>query len=78
MGSAFSSPSPKIAIKVAFLQNTLEQAAIMLVVLGALVLIWKDTALPFVAAATVVYSLGRIFLYVGYPKAQAHVLSEWR
>ena len=66
-GSAFGSPSPATAIKVAFLQNTLEQVVLTVgayLVLGTLI---KGDSLSLVATSAVLFGIGRIFFFQGYP-----------
>lgn len=66
-GSAFGPPSSKIAIKIAFLQNTLEQAVSALGAHLALATLVSGSALSFLVGATVLFAAGRITFYVGYP-----------
>lgn len=67
-GSAYSAPGPKIAIPVAFLQNTLEQYVVTAFTLLALVLLLGEPAMPFIAAAAALFGIGRITFLLGYPK----------
>lgn len=67
-GSAYSLPSPKIAIAVAFLQNTLEQFVVTAFILLALILLLGAPAMPFSAATVLLFGLGRISFLLGYPK----------
>lgn len=67
-GSAYSAPSPKIAVAAAFLQNTLEQSFIALFVQLAMVLLLGHAALPLVAGSVLLFGLGRATFLVGYPK----------
>ncbi|EGF93867.1 ribosomal protein L11 [Asticcacaulis biprosthecium C19] len=67
-GAAFAPPSPKIAIAVAFLQNTLEQAMVAVFVNLALLLTVRDVAVPFVLCAVALFSIGRITFILGYGK----------
>ncbi|WP_072385480.1 hypothetical protein [Hyphomicrobium sp. CS1BSMeth3] len=77
-GSAYSSPSPKIAIPIAFLQSSLEQFVVASVTLSALVLCW--------GRLSCLSSLCRCFCLVSatsvsswdIPKVQAGGHSEWR
>nr|WP_082753274.1 MAPEG family protein [uncultured Acidovorax sp.] len=70
-GSAFGTPSEDIRIKIAFLQNTLEQAVIAIgthVVFSTLV---SGDALSLVVAAAFLFGVGRIAFYRGYPRGAA-------
>lgn len=70
-GSAFGTPTPQIRIKIAFLQNTLEQTAIAVgshIVLATLV---SGPALSSIVVATVLFGIGRISFYRGYPHGAA-------
>lgn len=66
-GSAYAPPSPKIAVRVAFLQNTLEQAVIALGAYLALVTLLPPSFLTFIPASVVLFTIGRITFYIGYP-----------
>lgn len=67
-GSAYSPPSPKIAVPVAFLQNTLEQFVLTAFILLAFILLVGAPAMPFIAATVVLFAIGRITFLRGYPK----------
>lgn len=67
-GSAFSSPSPALAIKVAFLQNTLEQATLAIGAHVALATLVSGASLFFIPAAVLLFGIGRIAFLKGYPK----------
>jgi hypothetical protein len=67
-GSAYAPPSPRIAVAVAFLQNTLEQTFIAVVAQLALILLLEEQALPLVAASTVLFAIGRVTFLRGYPQ----------
>jgi len=67
-GSAYARPGPKIALAAAFLQNTLEQAIIAVVVFSALVMLAGAVAIPFVAVSVLLFGVGRIAFLRGYPK----------
>lgn len=67
-GSAFGPPSPAIAIKVAFLQNTLEQAVIAVGAHLALATLLTGAWLALIPAAVVLFGIGRVAFFVGYPK----------
>ena len=72
-GSALSPPSPHIAIKVAFLQNTLEQAVMAAGVHLALASLLTGPSLFFIPAAVALFAVGRITFLRGCPKgAGAH------
>ncbi|WP_367395273.1 MAPEG family protein [Cupriavidus sp. Agwp_2] len=67
-GSAFSPPSRRIAIKVAFLQNTLEQAVMAVGVHMALASLLGGPALFSIPAAVALFGVGRMAFLRGYPK----------
>ena len=67
-GSAYAPPSPRIAVRVAFLENTLEQAVVAVLVHFALILLFGTQAMAFVAGSVVLFGLGRVAFLVGYPK----------
>lgn len=70
-GSAFGTPSEGIRIKIAVLQNTLEQAVIAIgshLVFSSLV---SGDALSLVIAAAFLFGVGRISFYRGYPRGAA-------
>ena len=66
LGSAHSTPSRALAVKVAYLQNTLEQT----VLLTGVVLITAASLSPLLLAlipgAIVAFVVGRVFFYIGY------------
>lgn len=66
-GSAFGPPSPRIAIKVAFLQNTLEQSVIAVGAHLALASLVTGPSLFFIPAAVVLFAIGRVAFLTGYP-----------
>ena len=66
-GSAFSRPSARIAIKVAFLQNTLEQAVMAVGVHLALASLLTGPALFSIPAAVALFAVGRVAFLKGYP-----------
>lgn len=68
VGSAYSRPSPNIAVASAFLQNTLEQFVIASVTLSALLILWGAPAMPFVSVSILLFSIGRVSFLMGYPK----------
>lgn len=70
-GSAFAPPSSSIAVFVAFLQNTVEQTLMAIVVQGAVLFIVGAATAPFVAAQVFLFAVGRIAFLVGYRKGAA-------
>lgn len=66
-GSAYSQPSEKIAVDAAFLQNTLEQAVIALIVHLAVASSVSGPALIFIPAACIMFVAGRIAFRLAYP-----------
>lgn len=70
-GSAFGTPSETIRIKIAFLQNTLEQAVIAIGSHVAFSTLVSGDALSLVVAATFLFGVGRISFYRGYPRGAA-------
>ena len=66
-GSAYGPPSPRIAVYAAFLQNTLEQATVTIILLSAVVLLLRGQAMPFVVASVVFFAVGRVAFLRGYP-----------
>lgn len=70
-GSAFSPPRPRIAIQVAFLQNTLEQAVMAVGVHVALASLLVGSALFYIPAAAALFSVGRLVFLKGYPEGAA-------
>lgn len=67
-GSAFAPPSPRIAIPVAFLQNTLEQAFMAVIVQIAVLLLVGAQMAALVAGQVFLFAIGRITFLAGYPK----------
>lgn len=67
-GSAFSPPSPSLAIKVAFLQNTLEQAVLAVGAHVVLATVVSGAELFVIPAAVVLFGIGRIAFLKGYPR----------
>jgi hypothetical protein len=70
-GSAFGTPSESIRIKIAFLQNTLEQAFMAIsshLVLSTLV---TGESLSFIVVAVGLFAMGRVTFYLGYPNGAA-------
>jgi uncharacterized MAPEG superfamily protein len=66
-GSAYSPPSPKIAVAIANLQNTLEQSVLFIFTQLALVLLVGGRALPLVAASVLLFLIGRAAFLRAYP-----------
>lgn len=67
-GSAYAPPSPRIAVRAAFLQNTLEQAVMAAGAHLALATLLKGAELALILVAVVLFSVGRITFLIGYPK----------
>lgn len=66
-GSAFASPSPAIAVQVAFLQNTLEQAVAAVGAHIALATLVSGPTLALIPGAVLLFAVGRITFLRGYP-----------
>lgn len=66
-GSGFGAPSPAIALKVAFLQNTLEQAFIAVGAHLALAAATGGPLLALISASVALFAIGRIAFLIGYP-----------
>lgn len=66
-GSAYSRPSPRLAVPRAFLQNTLEQAFVTTLAILALATVGGEAALAYIVATVVLFSLGRATFLRGYP-----------
>ncbi len=67
-GSAFGPPSPAIAVRVAFLQNTLEQAALAVGAYLALATLLSGPALSLIVGMALLFAIGRITFLRGYPQ----------
>lgn len=67
-GSAFGPPSPAIAVKTAFLQNTLEQAFMAIGVHLVLATLLQGGALSLIFGAVALFAIGRVAFYRGYLK----------
>lgn len=67
-GSAYAPPSPKLAVRVAFLQNTLEQAVTAIGAHLALATLLSGPVLALIPAAVVLFAVGRVTFLLGYPK----------
>lgn len=70
-GAAFGVPSESIRIKIAFLQNTLEQAFVAIVAHLVFSTLMHGPALSLVIVATALFAIGRITFYRGYPQGAA-------
>lgn len=66
-GSAFGQPSERIAVDVAFLQNTLEQTVIAVVIHLAFAATVSGSMLIFIPSACCLFVAGRIAFRLGYP-----------
>jgi len=66
-GAAFGAPSARIAVPVAFLQNTVEQALMAVIVQIAVLLLAGAWAAPLVAGQVLLFALGRVTFLLGYP-----------
>lgn len=67
-GSAWGPPSERLRVPLAFLQNTLEQAALAAFAMLALATVEGEAPLAFVAAMVVLFAIGRIAFLRGYPR----------
>ncbi|ABM95314.1 MAPEG family protein [Methylibium petroleiphilum] len=67
-GSAFGPPSPRLAIRIAFLQNTLEQAVLASGAYLALVTLLTGPALSLLVSAVILFGIGRAAFFLGYAK----------
>lgn len=67
-GAAAGPPSEKVAIKAAFLQNTLEQAVIAVAFFAALCAVAGGAWLALLPVAVVFFAVGRVLFYRGYPR----------
>lgn len=65
-GSAAGPPSDKIAIPAAFLQNTLEQAALAAVAYLALAVLLKGPWLSLIVVGVIFFCVGRVLFLKGY------------
>lgn len=66
-GSAYGPPSPAIAVQVAFLQNTLEQAFVAVGSHLAFATLATGPALALLPASVVLFAVGRVTFMIGYP-----------
>lgn len=67
-GSAAGPPSDKLAIKIAFLQNTFEQAVLAAGAFMGWAVMVEGPWLALVVAAVVLFGVGRVLFYRGYPQ----------
>jgi len=67
-GSAFGPPSPAIAVPVAFLQNTLEQAIIAIGAHIALATLLSGASLSLIPTMVFLFAVGRLTFLRGYPQ----------
>ena len=65
-GSAFAPPSSRLAIPMAFLQNTLEQSVLLIGVLLILATVLSESQLVVLPILVLLFSIGRYLFYVGY------------
>lgn len=70
-GAAFGVPSESIRVKIAFLQNTLEQAFVAIGSHLVFSTLWAGPHLTLVVVATVLFAIGRVASYCGYPHGAA-------
>ena len=66
-GAAYSPPSARLAVRAAFLQNTLEQGLIAIVANLALATVAGEAPLAFIIASVVLFTVGRLSFLRGYP-----------
>lgn len=67
-GSAYGTPSPAIALKSAFLQNTLEQAFLGVGAHLILASVATEESLALIPASVLLFTVGRVAFWIGYPK----------
>lgn len=65
-GAAFAPPSPRLAVRAAFLQNSLEQAFLAVVALTALVTVDGEAPLAYAIGALLCFGVGRLTFLRGY------------
>jgi uncharacterized membrane protein YecN with MAPEG domain len=70
-GAGFGVPSESIRIKIAFLQNTLEQAFVAIGLHLVFSTLYAGAALSLVLVAVVLFTVGRVTFYRGYPQGAA-------
>lgn len=66
-GSAYGPPSERLRVPLAFLQNTLEQAALAAFAILALATVEGEAPLAFIVGMVVLFAIGRITFLRGYP-----------
>ena len=66
-GSAYGPPSPALAVRAAFLQNTLEQAFVAVVAFNALATQPGEAVSAYLLAAAILFGVGRLAFLRGYP-----------
>ena len=71
-GSAYGPPSQQLAVKAAFLQNTLEQTVLLVGALLILATLLTDAYLVLLPVAAGLFVLGRIAFYLGYQKSSMY------
>lgn len=71
LGSAFASPSERIRVPLAFLQNTLEQATMAALTCLALATVPGEAPLAFIMGLVILFAIGRIAFLRGYPQGAA-------
>lgn len=67
-GSAYGPPSPRLAIRIAFLQNTVEQAVLASGAYLALITVLTGPALSLLPSAAILFGVGRVTFFLGYPQ----------
>ncbi|MBL8552229.1 MAG: MAPEG family protein [Hyphomonadaceae bacterium] len=66
-GAAYAAPSAQLAVKAAFLQNTLEQSVIAIGAHLTLATLIDGSALALIVGAVVLFVIGRAAFLFGYP-----------
>lgn len=66
-GSAYARPSTKLAVPLAYLQNTLEQTVITVIALTALATVEGDAPMAYISASIPLFVVGRVTFARGYP-----------
>lgn len=67
-GSAYTRPSARLAVPLAYLQNTLEQSFVTVVALTALSTVEGDAPMAYISASVPLFIVGRVAFARGYPK----------
>ena len=70
-GSAYAPPSPAIAVKVAVLQNSLEQTVLAVGAHLCLAAVVRGPELVLVPVLVLLYLVGRVCFVAGYPRGAA-------